>query len=206
MRATTGGSGGEFPVLDEGGYAARIYSIVDIGMQETKFGLKQQIIITWELPSELSDEGLPHAISKFYTLSLNEKANLRKDLESMKGKIPAEKLEDPVFIDNLFTKLLGTTCQLSISQYKNKEGYNRNGIEGVGKLMKGTDVPAAVNTPVLLDLENYDQSVYDALPEWQQTMIDVGKPVFDAQMMGDTVSDDGVPMSDNLATEDEADW
>ena len=88
MKATVGGSGGEFPILDEASYVARIYSVVDIGIHQTNFGEKQQIIVTWELPTEVSDEGLPHAISKFYTLSLNDKANLRKDLEKMKGKIP----------------------------------------------------------------------------------------------------------------------
>jgi len=127
MKATIGGSGGDFPILDEASYVARIYSVVDIGIHQTNFGEKQQIIVTWELPTELSDEGLPHAISKFYTLSLNDKANLRKDLEKMKVKIPQEKLNQQDFIDSLFEKMLGTTCQLSISVYENKKGNKRNG-------------------------------------------------------------------------------
>ena len=206
MKASIGGSGGDFPILDEGGYAARIYSIVDIGIHQTNFGEKQQIIVTWELPSELSDEGLPHAISMFYTLSLNDKANLRKDLEKMKGKIPPEKLSSAAFIDTLFEKMLGTTCQLSISVYENKEGYKRNGIEGVGKLMKGQVVPEAINAPVLLDLEHYDQAVFDKLPEWQQGKVSEGKTRFD-QLYSTDDKDDEIPFNTNSpVTEEEADW
>ena len=71
--------------------------------------------------------------------------------------------------------MLGTTCQLSISVYENKDGYKRNGIEGVAKLMKGTNIPEAFNEPVLFDLEHYDQKAYDKLPEWLQGKVDEGK-------------------------------
>ncbi len=207
MKATVGGSGGEFPVLDEGGYPARIYSVVDIGIHMTNFGEKQQIIVSWELPTETNEEGLPHGISKFYTLSLSEKANLRKDLEKMKGKLPKEKLNDPKFIDSLFEKMLGTTCQLSISQYENKEGYKRNGIEGVGKLMKGTEVPEAFNQPILLDLEKYDQATFEMLPEWQQKLVSEGKARFDAvYSSGDNTAteDDKIPFNTN--DDDDTEW
>lgn len=159
-------SGGDFPVLDEDAYLGRIYSIVDIGMQETLYGNKGQLIITWEIPSELS-EGLPYAISKFYTASLNEKANFCKDIEAMTSKIPAEAKEnfDP-------SKLLGITAQLSISKGQNKEGYDRNKIEQVSKVMKGVEVGKPVNSCVYFDLENPNwPEVFKTLPEWQQKLV-----------------------------------
>ncbi len=169
MKAPVGG-GGDYPVLEDDVYVGRIYSVVDIGMQEGTYGTKNQIIITWELPTECVED-LPQAISKFYTLSLNAKANLRKDIESMTSKIPDDKITDTAFQESLFPRLLGKTSQLSISKYKNAEGYERNKITAVTKIMKGTDVPRAVNAPVFFDLDNYDQGTFDALPEWQQKMI-----------------------------------
>ncbi len=204
MKASIGSSGGDFPILDEASYVARIYQVVDIGIHQTNFGEKQQIIVTWELPTELNDEGLPHAISKFYTLSLNDKANLRKDLEKMKGKIPQEKLSSQEFIDSLFEKMLGTTCQLSISVYENKEGYKRNGIEGVAKLMKGTAIPESVNEPVLLDLEHFDQAQYDKLPEWLQGKVDEGRTRFNEVHGHKDAKNDDIPF--NTDVDDDVEW
>jgi len=65
----------------------------DIGTQEgTYMGRqirKRQCVILWELSKKRTrgeNAGMPFMISKFYTLSLNEKANLCKDLESWRGK------------------------------------------------------------------------------------------------------------------------
>jgi len=55
MKISTGG-GGDFPVLEEDAYLARIYSFVHIGIQDTPYGLKDQAIVTWEIPSEIVDE------------------------------------------------------------------------------------------------------------------------------------------------------
>jgi hypothetical protein len=53
---------------------------------------------------------LPHVVSKKYTMSLNEKANLRKDLQSWRGRTFApEELEG---FD--ITKLMGANCMIQI--------------------------------------------------------------------------------------------
>ena len=205
MRASVGGTGGDFPILDENGYPARVYSIVDIGIHNTKHGDKHQVIISWELPLEIGDDGRPYALSKFETLSLHEKANLRKLIEAMKGKIPAEKLEDQDFIDNLFLKVLGTPAMLSVSQYKNKDGYLRNGIEGVGKLMKGVELPPAINEPVLFDMDHFDQSVYKKLPEWQQKLVDIGKEGYQNLYGNQEPPKDNIPDLDS-DNDDDVDW
>ena len=67
------------------------------------------MIIQWE-----TKDGL---IAKEYTVSLNEKANLRKDLESWRGKeIQPTELEG---FD--MTNLLGVQCTLQIMH--NDNGY-----------------------------------------------------------------------------------
>ena len=92
--------GGDFKKVPQGVHMARCYSLIDMGTQlvRSQHGDKElhKIRIAWELFGE-DEEGnpltverdgktLPMTISKSYTLSLNEKANLRKDLESWRGK------------------------------------------------------------------------------------------------------------------------
>lgn len=48
----------------EGTYVARLISIIDIGSHKTSFGDKRQVLLTWELPTELhtfkEEEGQNH--------------------------------------------------------------------------------------------------------------------------------------------------
>ena len=84
--------GGTFEEIEAGTYIATCFGIVDLG---TRFDdmykkNKRQVIIQFEFPTELISEGevagQPFSLSKFYTLSLGEKANLRADLESWRSR------------------------------------------------------------------------------------------------------------------------
>lgn len=77
-----------------GTHLARCIKVIDIGTQKGEFQgkvtMKRQVIIGWELPNETMTEGehagKPFGVSKFYTASLNEKANLRADLANWRGR------------------------------------------------------------------------------------------------------------------------
>ena len=86
-------SGGDFEQVDPGSYAAVCYKIVDIGTREGEYqGVKnsrRQVIIGWELDELMTTgerAGKPFVVSKFYTQSLGEKANLRHDLAGWRGR------------------------------------------------------------------------------------------------------------------------
>jgi len=176
MRATVNPSaGGDYPTLEIGGYPAYVVGITDIGLHETNFGLKHQIVFTFELPLNKGSDDRPYHLVNKYTLSLNEKANLRKDLEQMKGKIPPEKLQDQEFVDTIFQKALGTKVQISVGQYTNKEGYVNNCVDQVGRAVKGMEYPPIEGDTWLLDLDNFDQAVFDKLPEWLQKKVTEGR-------------------------------
>lgn len=85
----------------------------DIGIQKSDFNGKeitaQKVIVSWELSKKM-DDGRPYMVSKFYTLSLNEKANLRKDLESWRGKQFTQEELKGFDIE----KLIGVNCMLNI--------------------------------------------------------------------------------------------
>lgn len=82
-------TGGEFVNAPPGTYAAICVDVVDLGMIETNYAgeVKSQhkIRLVWQL-DENQPNGKPFMISKRYTLSLHEKAALRKDLESWRGR------------------------------------------------------------------------------------------------------------------------
>ena len=102
--------------------------MIDLGTQRSEYqgevSWKRQILVSWEVPSELSNSGEPFLISKFYTLSLHEKSNLGKDLTAWRGRAFTE-LEKQQFD---ITALLGVPCMLNIVE-------GRNGNTKVGSVM-----------------------------------------------------------------------
>lgn len=166
----TSGSGGDYPCLEEDVYLARVAGITDLGEQDTKYGMKPQMIITYELVTE-TVEGLPYHQSQFFGVSLNEKSNFYKLLKNLGCPIPDD---DSFDVSVLLTK----PVQLNISKSKNAEGYDRNKIESVSKVMKGTDVPHLVNSPYFLNLDDSSwPEVFKTIPEWQQKLVNTDSAV-----------------------------
>ena len=168
-----GGGGGDYELIPEDNHLARCVQIIDIGTQEGgDYGPKHQIVIGWELPGEMRvyDEAIgeqPAMMSKFYTLSLADRANLRHDLESWRGKsFTAEELEG---FD--LKHLLGVPCLLQVIHKTGKDGKTRAQIGSISKLPKGMECPPQISKHRLFDLEDPDMSMYAELPEWLQARI-----------------------------------
>jgi len=125
--ATTSSSD-KFVGVSTGVHKARCVRMIDLGTQRSEYqgevSWKRQILVSWEVPSELSNSGEPLLISKFYTLSLHEKSNLGKDLTAWRGRAFTE-LEKQQFD---ITALLGVPCMLNIVE-------GRNGNTKVGSVM-----------------------------------------------------------------------
>lgn len=163
-------SEGDFKQPETGSWPARCYQIVELGHQPGEYmgvpNVKYQALINWELPTQDPlEDGRPMTISKFYTLSLSDKANLTKDLQSWRGKAFTE--EEKAGFD--ITKLLGVPCMLSIID---KNGKSR--VDAVMALPKGTPMPDQVNDSLIFELDAYlkgDTSVWDKLPEGLQKLI-----------------------------------
>jgi hypothetical protein len=162
--------GGDFVQAPVGSHAARCYQIIDLGHQKNEFEgdvkIQHQVLVSWELPNlDKLDDGSPMSISKFYTLSLHDKANLGKDLVSWRGKAFTE--EEKAGFD--ITKLVGVQCMLSIVD---KAGKSRVG--SVVGVPQGMTVPPAINQPVIFEMAAYrggDTVVFDSLSEGLQGLI-----------------------------------
>lgn len=116
---TTGDKFPKLPLPESGTHRAVCCAIWNLGLQKSTFNneekIQHKIIIAWEIAQlidapESEYHGKPYMLNKKYTLSLGDKANLRKDLESWRGK--------PFSADELkgfdVEKLYGINCLLGI--------------------------------------------------------------------------------------------
>lgn len=167
----TGGGSYQQPPI--GTHLAICVKLIDIGTQKGEYQgqatYKRQVIIGWELPNELMTEGesagKPFTVSKFYTASLSEKANLRKDLANWRGRdfTPQE-------LGGFAAKnILGKACMLSLTMNE-KEKVR---VTGVMAVPKGMQVPSSVNAPFYLSLEpgEFDQAAFNSLSDKMQAII-----------------------------------
>ena len=170
MKASIGG--GDFELAPAGSVGARAFSIVDIGMQDSQYGLKHQIIITWELPSELMADGRPFVISQFFNLSLSEKANLCHCIEGIFGK----KMPDEAKMGFDFQSLIDRPCLLNIVHKPKKDGSTKAEIAGYAPPAKGMTIPALQSEAVFFDLDEPDWALVDEMPEWISKRINGDAP------------------------------
>lgn len=89
----------------------------DIGNQPGEYQGKPNVahkaIVAWELKQKMTQgeyAGKPFMITRYYTVSLSEKSNLRKDLESWRGRAFTDDELDGFDIETI----RGANCLLSI--------------------------------------------------------------------------------------------
>ena len=173
LTAPIGGSSNR-QIAPEGSYPARCYQIIDLGTTEQGGnypGKKRKVQFLFELPTELAvfDEAKgsqPYYVRSIYTLSMNEKALLRRDLSAWLGK----KLTDAEAAKLDIFKMLGKTCMVNIAHVTKAENTYAN-IISFAPLMKGYECPAAINEAFTYTPTAHDQEVFSKLPEFIQDKI-----------------------------------
>jgi len=163
--------------VEEGTYPARIVQLIMLGSQlqtdwqtgeakEDKEGnviYKPEVWITYEFPTERiryeNDEGetvdRPRWQSKTYTLSMHEKAGFRKLMDA--ACPDGESLDD----------LIGQPCIVTVGSTSGGKAK----ITGVSSPMKGMEVGMLENVPVIYDLDEPEQEIFDTLPNFLQEKI-----------------------------------
>lgn len=169
--------GSNFKQAPAGNHVARCFSMVHIGtIEENILGTVKKlnkVRISFELPNELEDFGHgkqePHIISKDFTLSMHEKASLRKFLESWRGKAFSEDEAKQFDIAKLLTK----PCQIQIINKKAKNGNEYAEVSSVSTLLKGVTCPAQINETIEFSVLNnpFQQAIFDKLPEFLKDKI-----------------------------------
>jgi len=205
MAADSGG--GDFKRPTPGNHIAICTLIVDLGKQHNRspqFGdsIKHQIYVRWELtdePLEWQDKDTGEqksgfmSIGKFYTVSLHEKANLRKDLESWRGTPFTEEQAKGFDV----AKLLGAPCMLNVIDNVGNDGNVRSKVSAIAPLHKSIPKPTPTEPLVIYDDEHQD--VYPTLPEWLRKKID---EQVTPENMGEVMADDPDAWRNNALDDD----
>jgi hypothetical protein len=161
-------------IAPEGMHVARVYQIIDLGTTEQggNFpGKKRKVQFLLELPMELAifnpEKGeQPYYLRKGYTLSMNSKSTLRKDVESLLGK---KMSDDEAAKFNVFS-LLGAPCMVQVVHVVKGENTYAN-INNMTPLPKGMVCPAPFNPTVTFSTQTPDMDVFTSLPSFVQDKI-----------------------------------
>ncbi len=201
----------EKKLIKEGNHLGICYSFIDLGTHAEDYmgNIKNihKVQIGWEL-SNLKDtytdkdgneqDYIP-VIFKDYTDSLNEKANLRKDLVGWRGK--------DFTVGELkgfeMKSILGTACLLNIIHKVSKTGNSYEKIQDVTKVPDGMNLPELSRATRFLSFQEqpYDENLLNSLPEFLQNKIRQS-PEYNADE--NQTFDDGTPLPEKPAkTQDE---
>lgn len=164
--------GGTFELCPPGNHVAVCYGVMDVGTHERMYRdgakIERRVRIMWEVPEEKMSDGRPFAVYREYKLSGHEKSNLRKDLDSWRGK----KFTDEDFDKFDMKMLLGKGCMLQVVHNESNDRTYAN-IQSIACLPKGMKVDATENEHVYLslDADEYDENVFANLHEKTQQYI-----------------------------------
>ena len=162
----------KFEIAPAGTHLARLYRIIDLGTQmreyEGKVNMLRKAKFFWELHGEdgtgkplLTTEGKPLIQSKEYTMSLGEKANLRRDLEAWRGKAFTENELKGFDLKNV----LGQFCMVNISHREKGDMVyaDLKGVSAVPNIYKKAGLPEGINSAVMFSLDKFDEQLFDSL-------------------------------------------
>lgn len=167
--------GGEITLAPQGNHIARCYSMVHLGTIETEYmgevKMVNKVRLTFELPNEKhifkEEKGAePFVVTKEYTLSMAEKATLKKDLESWRGKAFTEQEAEEFDV----TKLLGVPAMVNVIHKVSKKGNSYVLVSGITPLPKGFDAPDQINSTFEFNYDDKFENL-ETLPEWLREKI-----------------------------------
>lgn len=129
-----------------GTWPAICMDVVDLGMREKTYPgqamkLVHEVRIVWQLDvgdeHDLPESGEPFFVSAWYTLSLHEKAKLRHDLETWRGK--AFSPDELKGFD--LEKLIHVPAVVTVIHKQRQDGGISDRVNAVTKPLKGMKAP-----------------------------------------------------------------
>ena len=184
----SGGSANTFFNVPSGMHLARCYRVIDLGTQKSEYlgQIKHlpKVMLQFEVFGESDDgvplitpKGEPLSVTKNFTLSLSEKATLRKDLQTWRGReFTADELRGFEL-----KNVLGAWAMLSIVKAvgnNGKEYSNIQAILSVPPQIKKAGLPEGHNPLLIFSIDEPDMTAFDTFrdglkekimssPEWQ---------------------------------------
>jgi len=160
-------TGGDFEKTPPGTHIGVCFRVIDLGTQHEEYQgeprVANRVLVSWELPNELMQDGRPFAVSRFYTNSLHEKSALRKDLEAWRGK-PFTKAELERFD---LASILNKAAMISVVHTET----GREKVNSVIAIPKGTPTPSVSNDLTAFFIDEWDDAVFATIPKGIQEII-----------------------------------
>ena len=187
----------QFEPVPAGNHVARCYRVLHIGTVPDTYKGEQKIVnkvrIGFELPNETKvfkegEAAQPYVIDREYTLSMFEGASLYKLVSGILGKQLSEEEAEAFEM----SQLVGSECLLNVV-HKTSEtsGKTFANIASAAPIPKGMTVPPAVNAPQILDYDNWNQELFESLPDFLKDKI-VASDEYKA-LKGIAPSSDAIP-------------
>lgn len=133
-------NGGEgYPLVPADTYAAVCVDVEDLGMKKSTFEGKEKtqhkVALWWQIDCERPDKaGERFTVRKWYTLSLNEKSSLSKDLTAWRGRAFTKEEREGFDVETL----IGVPAMLSIIHKNAPDGSKTYAnIASIARLPKG---------------------------------------------------------------------
>lgn len=179
---------GTFTPVPPGTYLARCYRIVDLGTQKSEYlgTIKHlpKVMLQFEVHGEddqgnplVTSKGEPMTISKNFTLSLAEKATLRKDLVSWRGRDFTKTELDGFELKNV----LGAWAMIAVTKTLGNNGKEYTNIANINTVPKQfkQNLPEAFNKTAIFSIAEADMELFETFsdglkskimssPEWQE--------------------------------------
>lgn len=159
--------GSNFTPAPAGLHDAICISVVDLGMQSGPYGVKPKILLQWELPNLLTDDGKPYTISRTFGANLHKQGSLRPILAAWRGRdfTPEELKQFDV------VALLGKPVKLLIQHSTSAEGRTYANVQATVKPDPG-QLTQTLAPKLHFDMDAPDEGVKAQLPEWIRKLID----------------------------------
>lgn len=179
MSLIASASGGNFTPVPAGMHLARCYRIIDLGTQTSEYQGQvrklHKVMLGFEVHGEDSEgkplraETGPMVISKTYTLSLNEKAALRADLVSWRGRDFT--VEEAKGFD--LKNVLGVWGMVSVatSERDGKQYSNITSINAIPLQIKKAGLPEGENELLYWTIQSGDPAVFEKFSKGIQEKI-----------------------------------
>ena len=169
----TAGEGSNFELCPAGVYVGVCVWVIDMGMQFSPIYQRtsRKVKLGFEFPNDLMQDGRPFLICKNFTMSLNEKASLRKDLASWRGRdfTPEELKGFDV------KSILGAPCQINIIHNQSDDGTRTYAnIGAIMPLVKGMEKPTSVGDLIFYNSEEPNPAMWEKIPDGIKEKISSG--------------------------------
>jgi len=160
--------GSTFTPAPSGVHGARLFQAIDLGTQEDNFyGSRRKLLLSFELPGKLMDDGKPFIVSKWSTASLHKKSNFRQCIISWLGR----DLTQEERCDFNWDTVKDVPALVSIVHKIRDDGSVRADIQSISPLPEGMTVEPLQGDQIIFDLENFNAEIFESLSDGIKDMI-----------------------------------